>query len=331
MLYYFACVNKTKALRFLTYEDILSTVRSGKLVILDHSLKLTPLAKEFLNNHPEFLSKTSSHFLQKEEKSLISAVEPSIKNKTRVGLIAGNWKMHKTVSQSVALVNELKKSCADVTGREILVCPPTPSLALVNEILRETNVKLGAQNLHWEAEGAFTGEISGAMLKDAGCEYVIVGHSERRQYFGETDDSVNKKMRAAFRHGLIPIVCVGEILKERENGSAFQVVERQIKNSVSGLGTEESKKVVIAYEPVWAIGTGKTATPQQAQEMHAFIRKLLAGLYGEECSQGIRILYGGSIKPENIDSLMAQVDIDGGLVGGASLKADDFSRIVKYQ
>lgn len=312
---------------FITYEDILATLRSGNLIRIAPHAKCTPLAEEFIKNHPELISKTGM-----TEKSQTLSVPPKEEQmKNRLPLIAGNWKMHKTVTQSVALVKELIANCKEVQDREILVCPPTPSLALIHELIKNSNLKLGAQNLHWEAEGAFTGEISGGMLKDAGCEYVIVGHSERRQYFGETDEWVNKKMKAAFKHGLIPIVCVGETLKERENAMAFQVVERQIKNGVSGLSSEESKKLVIAYEPVWAIGTGKTATPQQAQEMHAFIRKLLGEIYGKETAEKIRILYGGSIKPENIDSLMAEADIDGGLVGGASLKSEDFTRIVKYQ
>ena len=185
--------------------------------------------------------------------------------------------------------------------------------------------------MHWEKEGAFTGETSADMLLAVGCTHVIIGHSERRQYFAETDESVNKKMKAAFQHGLTPIVCVGETLQEREDGSTLKVVERQVKVGAAGLTPEQSAKLVIAYEPVWAIGTGKTATPEQAQEVHAMIRKMLGGLYGEATAQKIRILYGGSVKPDNVDSLMAKPDIDGGLVGGASLKASDFARIVKYQ
>lgn len=252
-------------------------------------------------------------------------------SKNRIPLLAGNWKMYKTIAESVALVNDLKKSCAGVADREILVCPVALSIPAVHETVKGSSIKLGAQNLHWEVQGAFTGEMSAPMIKAAGCDYVIVGHSERRQYFGETDQSVNKKMKAAFKAGLVPIVCVGETLQERESNNAFKVVERQVNEGVSGLTAQESAQLVIAYEPVWAIGTGKTATPQQAQEMHAFIRKLLSAMYGGEKAQIIRILYGGSIKPDNIDSLMAQADIDGGLVGGASLKAEDFTRIVKFQ
>ncbi len=243
--------------------------------------------------------------------------------------MAGNWKMHKTIAEARLLVDDLKKTCAGISDREILVCPPATALQTLGELLRGTNVRLGAQNMHWEAQGAFTGEVSGPMLKDAGCQYVIVGHSERRQYFSETDVTVNKKMKSAFQFGLIPIVCVGETLQEREKGDAFKVVERQMKEGVAGLTPDQAPKLVIAYEPVWAIGTGKTATPEQAQEMHAYIRKILQE-YGSKVAESIRILYGGSVKPDNVDTLMAQPDIDGGLVGGASLKAEDFSRIVRY-
>ena len=253
-----------------------------------------------------------------------------MKTRKRIPLLAGNWKMHKTISESAALVNELKKSCAGIGDREILVCPPYPSLGAINELVKGTNIRLGAQNLHWEAQGAFTGEVSGPMLKSAGCQYVIVGHSERRQYFGETDETVNRRMKAAFAHGLIPIVCVGETLKEREDGKASNVVDKQMRQGLVGITPDQALKLVIAYEPVWAIGTGKTATPQQAQEMHALIRKILSE-FGKDLSEKIRIIYGGSVKPDNIDSLMAEADIDGGLVGGASLKAEDFARIVKFQ
>ena len=259
------------------------------------------------------------------------AAQKSSQARPRTPLMAGNWKMYKTISESIALVQELKKSCEGVRDREILVCTPATSFAAVRDLIRGSNLQLGAQNLHWETQGAFTGELSGPMLKEAGCQFVIVGHSERRQYFSEDDASVNKKMKAAFQHGLTPIVCVGETLQEREAGDTLKVVERQVKVGASGLTPEQASRLVIAYEPVWAIGTGKTATPEQAQEVHALIRKLLSGLYGEAAAQKIRILYGGSVKPDNVDSLMAQPDIDGGLVGGASLKAADFARIVKYQ
>lgn len=245
-------------------------------------------------------------------------------------LLAGNWKMHKTVKESLNLVEQLKKACGEVKDREILVCPPFLSITSLKESLHGSNIKLGAQNLFWEMQGAFTGEVSGSMLKEAGCDYCIIGHSERRQYFGETDQTVQKKMKAAFQFGLIPIVCVGETLNEREGNIYFKVVEKQIQEGAKSLNADEAVKLVVAYEPVWAIGTGKTATPGQAEEMHAFIRTNLTNLYGKEIADKIRILYGGSIKPDNVDSLMAQPDIDGGLVGGASLKSEDFSRIVKY-
>jgi len=184
--------------------------------------------------------------------------------------------------------------------------------------------------MHWESKGAFTGEISAAMLKDAGCKYVIVGHSERRQYFNETDETVNKKMKAAFAAGIVPIVCIGETLQEREKNITIQVIEKQVKNGLAGLTPDQDKTVVIAYEPVWAIGTGKTASPQQAEEVHASIRKLYGQLYSAEAAEAVRILYGGSMKPDNVAELMKQPDIDGGLVGGASLDVESFTKIVKY-
>ncbi len=260
---------------------------------------------------------------------MLQSKEKPASSKKRTALMAGNWKMYKTVAEAKALVNDLKKTCAGISDREILVCPPMTALAALGELLRGTNIRLGAQNMHWEAQGAYTGEVSGSMIKEAGCQFVILGHSERRQYFGETDVTVNKKMKSAYQAGLIPIVCVGETLQEREGNEAFKVVERQIREGVAGLSTDQALKLVIAYEPVWAIGTGKTATPDQAQEMHAFIRGLLKD-YGPKAAESIRILYGGSVKPDNIDTLMAQPDIDGGLVGGASLKAEDFTRIIRY-
>ena len=257
----------------------------------------------------------------------------ALKSKTvqRTPLLAGNWKMYKTVDEAAVLAEELRKSCAGLSGREILICPPFPCLHRVSEIIHGSNIQLGAQNLHWAAEGAFTGEVSGPMLKSAGCRYVIVGHSERRQIFGETNEIVNRKMKAAFQFGLIPLVCVGETLEEREKKELFKVVEDQVKIGVPDLKKEDFLKLVIAYEPVWAIGTGKTATPEQAQEMHRFIRETLARMYSPDLAQKTRILYGGSVKPDNIDALMAQPDLDGGLVGGASLKSKDFERIIKYE
>jgi len=247
----------------------------------------------------------------------------------RIPLMAGNWKMNKTVSEAVAMAKALKPLVGDVKDVEILICPVFTSLYAVNQEIKNSNIKLGAQNLFWEAKGAFTGEISPNMIKDAGCSYVIIGHSERRQYFGETDETVNKRTKAAFASALIPIVCVGETLQERENNVTFKVVEKQIRDGLAGLTNEQASTLVIAYEPVWAIGTGKTATPQQAQEVHAFIRKLYAEIY-KDAADKVRILYGGSVNPKNVSDLMKQPDIDGGLVGGASLEADSFCQLVKY-
>lgn len=238
--------------------------------------------------------------------------------------------MYKNLSEALALAQELKASLTRLDGREALICPPAVHIAKIHDVLRGSPILLGAQNLHWEAEGAFTGEISAGMIKSAGATHVIIGHSERRQYFGETDETVRKKTKAALKTGLIPIVCVGETLSEREAGSHFSVVERQVKEGLSEISEEEFSQGVIAYEPVWAIGTGKTATPAQTQEMHAFIRKQLSGIFSEAGAGKTRILYGGSVKPDNIDALMREPDIDGGLVGAASLKAPDFTRIVQY-
>ncbi|MCL2390806.1 MAG: triose-phosphate isomerase [Endomicrobia bacterium] len=247
----------------------------------------------------------------------------------RKPLMAGNWKMNKTVAEAVSMVNALKTAVSDVKDVEILVCPTYTALYAVNNEIKGTNINLGAQNLFWESKGAFTGEISPSMVKDTGCSYVIIGHSERRQYFGETDETVNKRTKAAFAAGLTPIVCVGETLKEREDNVTFKVVETQIKGGLANLTADEASEIVIAYEPVWAIGTGKTATPEQAQEVHAFIRKLYAELY-KDASDKVRILYGGSVNPANVSELMKQTDIDGGLVGGASLEAESFTKLVKY-
>jgi triosephosphate isomerase len=254
----------------------------------------------------------------------------------RKPIIAGNWKMFKTEAEAVDFAQKIKPLVADIHDRIALICPPFPVLSKVADEIRDSNVALGAQNLFWEDQGAYTGEVSAPMLKAVGCTYVIIGHSERRQYFGETDETVNKKLKAALKHRLDPIVCIGETLKQREKGETFKVIEKQVKEGFAGLETPSGRGpsgrgrdwrlVTIAYEPVWAIGTGKTATPEQAQEVHAFIRKLLP----KEVADGIRILYGGSVKPENIKDLMSQPDIDGGLVGGASLKVDSFTKIVKY-
>ncbi len=244
--------------------------------------------------------------------------------------MAGNWKMNKTVAESVDLVKKLSASLAGVSDRDIVVCPPFTSLAIVSEVLKGTSISLGAQNMNDHTDGAYTGEVAPGMLTDVGCQYVILGHSERRQYYGETDELVHKKLQLALDKKLIPIVCVGELLKEREEGRTFQVIEKQIKGGVSGLSPAQATGVIIAYEPVWAIGTGKTATPAQAQEVHFFIRGLMARIYGDAIANSVRILYGGSVKADNIDTLMAQPDIDGGLVGGASLDVNSFTRIVKF-
>ena len=211
----------------------------------------------------------------------------------------------------------------------MVLCPPYTSLSDVHETILETNIKLGAQDCYWEREGAFTGEISAAMLKDAGCSYVIIGHSERRQFFGETNETVNKKARAALKEGLKPIVCVGEKLEERKKGRAFEVVKDHVVNSLAGMTKQDLLNTVIAYEPVWAIGTGVNATKDEAQEIHQYIRKLLQELFDQDTAKSVRIQYGGSVKPDNIKELIMQKDVDGALVGGASLKADSFIQIVK--
>jgi triosephosphate isomerase len=248
----------------------------------------------------------------------------------RVPLIAGNWKMYRTHEEAAELVGELIPKVAGVSHCEVAVCPPFTSLHTVAELLKGTNIALGAQDVYWESEGAYTGEISPLMLKAAGCRYVIVGHSERRQYFGETDATVHKKIQALYGADLIPIICVGERLEEREAGKTHEVVSCQIEECLADLGEEKLASSVIAYEPVWAIGTGRTATPEQAQEVQAMIRKQVASLYNSRVAGMLRIQYGGSVKPDNIRALMAMPDIDGALVGGASLTADSFSRIVHF-
>jgi len=248
----------------------------------------------------------------------------------RTPVIAGNWKMYKTAGESSAFVKEFLLLVADVRGVEIVLSPPFPSLSVVAALTAGTNVGVASQNVHFAAEGAYTGEVSPGMVKDAGAKYAIIGHSERRQYFAETDESVNRKVKAALAAGLVPIMCLGETLTERESGKTFQVVERQLRTGLSEVSAAEAPKVIVAYEPVWAIGTGKTATKEQAQEVHAFLRGILKALFGDADS-AVRILYGGSVKPENISELMAQPDIDGALVGGASLKANAFAGIVKFK
>lgn len=245
-------------------------------------------------------------------------------------ILAGNWKMYKTVREAVKYVQELRERFKEVRDREILVCPPALAVASVAEALRGSNILVGAQDAHWENEGAFTGHVSPAMLKDAGAAYSILGHSERRQYDGETDERINRKLGNVLRNGLKAIVCVGETLQERESGITERVVEGQLRGCFAGIGLGDLASIVVAYEPVWAIGTGKNATPEQANEVHRFIRSWFSSKYGAGAAEGLRIQYGGSVKPENIKVLMAQPDIDGALVGGASLKADSFAAIVQY-
>lgn len=249
----------------------------------------------------------------------------------RKPIIAGNWKMHKTRQQAADLANALAASVGTYDAVEVVLCPPFTALETVAQAIRGTKISLGAQNCHWADQGAYTGEISPLMLVDVGCKYVIIGHSERRQYFAETDESINKKAQAAYRHGLIPIICVGETLEERQAGKTESVVTTQVRGCLQGLPAEKVAESVIAYEPVWAIGTGQTATKEQAQEVHALIRKLVAEMFSTDVAEKIRIQYGGSVKPQNIRELMAQPDIDGALVGGASLEADSFAAIVRYE
>ncbi len=244
-------------------------------------------------------------------------------------IVAGNWKMNKTASEAASLVGALRSLVADVNDVEIVVCPPFTSLAAVAPALEKTNIKLGAQNMHWEESGAYTGELSAQMLLTSGCRFVILGHSERRQYFRETDAEISRKVKAALVAGLTPIMCVGETLEQREAGKTEAVVKEQTTGGLAGLSLEQIEKVVLAYEPVWAIGTGRTATPAQAQEVHAFIRKLLAGIATRKVADAVRIQYGGSVKPDGAKELFGQPDIDGGLIGGASLKADSFAAIVR--
>lgn len=238
--------------------------------------------------------------------------------------------MNKATAQAIELANGLKRELYKIEDVDIIVCPPFTALDEVAEVVYETNIGLGAQNMHWEDSGAFTGEVSAPMLKELGCQYVILGHSERRQYFFETNETVNKKTRAALKHGLTPIVCVGETLSEREKGKTFEVIQDHVYNSLQGFTNDEIEAVVIAYEPVWAIGTGKTASPEQAQEVHQYIRGLLEKKYSKETAEEIIILYGGSVKPDNTKDLVNQKDIDGALVGGASLDVRNFSQIVMH-
>ena len=246
-------------------------------------------------------------------------------------LMAANWKMYKTVQQTDAFLKEFLPSIAGVNDVDVVICPPYTGLAQTVQAVASSSVAVGAQNMNENEEGAFTGEISGAMLSAVGCRYVILGHSERRQLYGETDASVNKKILAAMKHNLVPIVCVGESLSERDANETLSVVNRQVRAALANISSAETKKLVIAYEPIWAIGTGRTATPAQAQQVHLAIRDILKDQYGSLTSLAIRILYGGSVKPENITELMACEDIDGGLIGGASLKPESFRSIINYR
>lgn len=248
----------------------------------------------------------------------------------RKAIIAGNWKMNNTVAEATNLLCELKPLVADAKA-EVVVCVPYTAISSCSEILKGSNIKLGAENVHWADKGAYTGEISADMLLELGVEYVIIGHSERRQYFGETDETVNQRALQALKKGLKPIICVGETLEERESGEVEKVLDRQVEKALMSISKEDMKKVVIAYEPIWAIGTGKTATSDDANDTIKFIRSKVAKLYDDKTAQeSLRIQYGGSMNPKNVSQLMGMSDIDGGLIGGASLKAEDFSKVVKY-
>lgn len=249
--------------------------------------------------------------------------------KQRKRIIAGNWKMNKTVSESKTLAEEIKRELAECSDVEVVLCPPFTSLQTVADSVGETAIKFGAQNMHWEISGAYTGEVSAMMLRSLYCHFVILGHSERRAYFGETDAVVNKKAKAALASSLTPIVCVGETIEERQAAKHMAVVRTQVLGSLVDIAPADLKKVVVAYEPVWAIGTGLTASPEQAQEMHAFIRGVLTEMANEDVAQTIRIQYGGSMKPSNAAELLAKPDIDGGLIGGASLEAKSFVELVR--
>ncbi len=243
--------------------------------------------------------------------------------------IGGNWKMHKTIGEALALVESLKDGLPQADSVEVVVAPPFTALSAMGAALKETSIQLAAQNLHWADQGAYTGEISPNMLRDVGCRYVLIGHSERRHWFKETDSVINQKIQASLRAGLQPVFCVGETLEEREAGLVETVLSRQIREGFQGISAEQAASGVIAYEPVWAIGTGKTATPEMAQAVHAFIRGLLTDLFDKRVASDKRIVYGGSVTPETTRGLLAQPDIDGGLVGGASLKAESFIAIIQ--
>jgi len=243
-------------------------------------------------------------------------------------MVAGNWKMNNNIEQALKLAETVKRECGGVHKVDVVLAPPFTAIKSVFDAVSDSSIQVAGQNVFWEDSGAFTGEVSAPMLKEAGCRLVIIGHSERRQFFGETDETVNKKIKASLKNGLKAIVCVGETLDEREKGLAFAVLDRQVEGAFSGIAETELEKIVIAYEPVWAIGTGKTATGQQADEAHAHIRKKVEALYGPQAAGAMRILYGGSVKPSNAKELFGMANIDGGLIGGASLKAADFAPII---
>jgi len=248
----------------------------------------------------------------------------------RKPLIAGNWKMYKTLAEATEYVLAFREAVADVVAVDVLLCAPAPLCSPLARLLKDSSVQLGAQNLYWEEKGAFTGEVSGPMLESVGCNYVLVGHSERRHIFGETDEDVNRKLRAALAAYLTPVFCIGETLAQREAGETNSVLTRQVTEGLKGFTPEEAAKMVIAYEPVWAIGTGQTATPNQANEAQRVVRELVKAQAGEAVAEALRILYGGSVKPDNIVDLMREPEIDGVLVGGASLSVESFVKIVRY-
>jgi len=249
----------------------------------------------------------------------------------RKPFIAGNWKMYKTAAEAVETAKKLTGLVSGVINVDVMIAPPFTALSHVYEAIKESSVMLGAQNLFWEKEGAYTGEISPGMIVSSGCRYVIIGHSERRQYFGETDQTVNKKIRSALNNGLIPVICIGETENERDAADTFNILDKQIKMGLEGFSPYDLEQMILAYEPVWAIGTGKTATSDQAQEVHRFLRNLIETLLGKKIAGSTRILYGGSVKPENIGELMSMPDIDGALVGGASLDAEKFASIINFK
>lgn len=249
---------------------------------------------------------------------------------SRKPLVAGNWKMHLRRDEAMALARSIADQARGLDDREVMIAPAFTALAPVAEVIKDSGLVLGAQNVAWEQQGAFTGEVSPLMLSDLGVRMAIVGHSERRQIFHENDTMINQRLHGALQNGLVPILCMGETLEERERNITFPVIEQQLRHGLAEVGPDQARDIVLAYEPVWAIGTGKTASTEQAQEVHAFLRKVLADIYEKNIANTIRILYGGSVKPENIDDFMAQTDIDGALVGGAALKAESFARIMHF-